>query len=138
MEQAYRDAYPGDREGQVTTNVPQIMKLAQSIGVGDLVLLCGRYDSVKKNRHIPVQVYGIARTNRVDGQSFFVDKNSDWYRYKRPATIQVIEKRIRRKIIEKALVKKGSLVQTLQPLDGADFGRLGDLLHAEFGIGINV
>lgn len=135
IEKAYRAAWRDESDQKVKKNVPQIIKFAQSMGVGDLVLICGRYDAVNKNKD--AYIYGVARTTQVGSKCFFNDTRSNWWRFKRHATIQRIEEYIPRNMIANAL-GMGSLAQTIHQLDREGFERLATVLRAELGIAINV
>lgn len=135
IDKAYRATWPEVSDGHVNVNVPQITKFSQSMGGGDLVLICGRYDSVNENKD--VYIYGVARTESKNGKCFFDDKRSGWFRFKRHAAIQRIEEFIPQNMIAIAL-GKGSLAQTIHALDKDAFDRLADVLSAELGIAINV
>lgn len=137
IERSYRAAWPKDSGGTVHVNVAQIIKFTQSIGVGDVVLVCGRYDGTPLGKARDVFIYGVARTIQIGGKCFVDDKRSSWFRFKRRAVIQRIELFIPRKIIAKAL-DKGAFVPTIQAIDREGFERLSKVLHAEYGVTINV
>jgi HKD family nuclease len=137
VEKSYRATWPDDSDGTVNINVAQILKFTQSMGLGDVVLICGRFDGTPLGKARDVFIYGIARTIEIDGQSFVDDKKSSWFRFKRRASIQRIELGIPRETIAKAL-DKGAFVPTIQSIDRKGFERLAKVLHAEFGVPINV
>lgn len=134
---SYRKEWPKDTEGTVHINVAQIIKFAQSIGVGDIVLICGRYDGTLLGKSRDVFIYGVAQTIEIGGKCFFDDKRSNWFRFKRRAIIQRIELAIPRKTIAKAL-NKGAFVPTIQSITRDGFERLSKVLHVEYGVTINV
>lgn len=134
-EKAYRASYPDAPQQSIKINVPQILNFVQSIEVGDLVLICGRFDGINKSND--VFIYGIARMRSVDGRCYFDDKKSDWYRFKRHATIQRIEESVSRKKLASAL-GKASFVPTILTLNGQAFKRLASVLRAELGVAVTV
>ncbi len=135
LKDAYHVAWSEASAQSVTTNVAQIVKFSQSMDIGDLVLICGRYDGVNKGND--AFIYGVARVVGMKGQSFFDDKKSRWWRFKRRVAIQRIEQYIPRKMIANAL-DRGALTHTIHSLDSDAFGRLTDVLHSELGMAINV
>jgi hypothetical protein len=137
VEKAYSATWPDDSDRAVSVNVSQIIKFTQSMGLGDLVLICGRFDGTPLGKVRNVFIYGIARTVGIDGQSLIDDKKSKWFRFKRRASIQRLELAIPRAVIAKAL-DKDAFVPTIQSIDRKGFERLAKVLHAEFGVSINV
>jgi HKD family nuclease len=129
--EAYRAVWPRG----VNFNVAQIIRFTQTMSVGDLVLICGRYDSVGAEKD--AYIYGIARTKSVDGQCYFYDAKSDWYRFKRHATIQRVEQYLPRSLIAHAL-DVGAIVPTIHDLDKAGFTRLAKLLRTELGVVLDI
>jgi hypothetical protein len=132
---AYRKVWTEDADGTVAINVSQIMKFTQSMSEGNLVLVCGRYDAVGAEKD--AYIYGIARTKAVDGVGYFYDEDSDWYRFKRHATIQRVEQYLPRSLVAKAL-NVGAIVPTILNLDKAGFAKLEKLLRDELGIVFDV
>lgn len=133
---AYREVWPEDSKGKVSFNVAQIIRFTQSMTARDLVLICGRYDSVGKEDK-DAYIYGIARTKVVDGQCYFYDAESNWYRFKRHATIQCIKQFLLRTLVASAL-GVGAIVPTIQELDRDGFAGLVTLLRTELGIIVDV
>jgi hypothetical protein len=136
VEARYRATRQDAPDGQVAANVAQIVDFTQHMGVGNLVLICGRYTAIRKDKN-EAYIYGIARTASIDGKCYFYDRKSDWYRFKRHATIQPIEEYVSRRKLRRAL-GKGAFVRTIITLDQPAFSRLDALLHAEFGVSIVV
>lgn len=132
---AYRAVWTDDSVRTANFNVAQIIRFTQTMSSGDLVLICGRYDSVGAEKD--VYIYGIARTKPVNGQSYFYDAGSDWYRFKRHATIQRVEHYLPRSLVARAL-GVGSIVPTIQELDKARIARLEKLLQTELGVVLDV
>jgi HKD family nuclease len=132
---AYRKVWTDDSDGKVNSNVAQILKFTQGMSQGDLVLICGRYDSVGAEKD--AYIYGIARTKNVDRQCYFYDTDSDWYRFKRHANIQRIEQFLPRSLIASAL-GVGAIVPTIQDLDKDRFARFEKLLRIELGVVLNI
>lgn len=133
--EAYREVWTEDSDGKVNTNVAQILKFTQTMKEGDLVLICGRYDAVGAEKD--AYIYGIARTKSVDGQCFFYDADSDWYGFKRHATIQKVEQFLPRSLIASAL-GVGAIVPTIQDLNKGGFARLEKLLRTELGVVLDI
>ncbi len=133
---AYRAARPEDKDGQVNTNVPQILNFTQNMQPGQLVLICGRFDSVGEIDR-DVYIYGVARTIEVKGQCYYYDVGSSWHRCKRHAKIQRIEQSLPRSLIVPAL-RRGSFVPTIVQLDQQRFSALNAVLRTELGVVLDV
>jgi len=73
--------YPHECTYRQALPAAQTMKTFATIDQGDRILLCQGYAGIQAK---PVRVYGTAQ---VTGP-FFVDKDSDWWWYKRKAHIQ--------------------------------------------------
>jgi hypothetical protein len=132
----YRIAYPDHKHGSADFNCSQILKFTQSVDVGHLVLLCGRFDSVGTVDK-PAHIYGVARVVEVEGGSFFFDEDSDWHRFKRHAVIQEINRAIpRSKLI--ATLGTGSFVPTIRTLTEDGFAALEMLLRDELGVVLRI
>ena len=99
---------------------------------GQLVLICGRYDSVGAFDR-DVYIYGVARTIEVNGQCYYFDAASTWHRCKRHASIQCIEQSLPRSLMVQAL-RRGSFVPTIMQLDQHAFNALDAVLRAELGV----
>lgn len=132
----YRAEYRDHAPGAAVANVNQIMRFIHSMGSGDLVLLCGRIDSVGTEDK-PAHIYGVARTRDVGGRGFFFDEDSDWHCFKRHATIQRIDQALPRSMLIEAL-STGSIVPTIQALDAEGFAALEALLLNELGVVLDV
>lgn len=133
---AYRTARPDDSDGQVNSNVPKILKFTQNMQTGQLVLICGRYDSVGTFDR-DVYIYGVARTINVNGQCYYYDARSTWHRCKRHAHIQRVEQSIPRSFIIQAL-RRRSCVPTIMRLDHQAFNALEQVLQTELGVALSV
>jgi HKD family nuclease len=133
--EAYRAVWTDDGVGAVNGNVAQIIRFTQTMNSGDLVLICGRYDSAGTEKD--AYIYGIARTNTVNGQCYFYDAESDWYRLKRHATIQRVEQYLPRRLVARAL-GVWAIVPTILDLDQAGFTRLEKLLRTELGVVLDI
>jgi hypothetical protein len=133
---AYCAARPEDTYGQVNTNVPQILNFTKNMQHGELVLICGRYDSVGEIDR-DVYIYGLARTIEVNGQCYYFDAESTWHRCKRHAQIQRIEQSLPRSVIAQAL-QRGAFVPTIMRLDQQGFSALEAVLRAELGVVLRV
>lgn len=96
----------------------------------DLVLICRGYPA---NSHVPVHIYGVARI----AGPFLDDADSSWWRFKRPAAIQVIDQKVPRSVIVAAL-KKDSLRETIHELDARQFDRALKVLADRFGFGLTI
>lgn len=131
-EVAYRAARPQDSDGQVNTNVPQILNFTQNMQPEQLVFICGRYDGVGEIDR-DVYIYGVARTIEINGQCFYFDTNSNWHRCKRHARIQPIEQFLPRSLIVQA-VRRGSFVPTIMQLEQQAFNALEAVLRVELGV----
>jgi hypothetical protein len=129
---AYQAAQPQDSNGQVNTNVPQILNFTQKMQAGQSVFICGRYDSVGTVDR-DVYIYGVARTINVNGQCYYFDAGSTWHRCKRHAHIQPIEQSLPRSFVIRAL-QRGSFVPTIMRLDQQAFNTLEQVLQTELGV----
>ena len=132
----YRASSPDATDGEVAARVAQIVDFTQHMGVGQLVLICGRFASTRTDKN-EAYIYGVARTESINGECYFYDRKSNWYRCKRHATIQPIEQYVSRRKLRNAL-GKGSFGRTIMTLDEPVISRLDALFRAEFGISIIV
>lgn len=108
----------------------KIKKFTDQISKEDKVLICRGYPS---NSNVDVHIYGIAR---VIGD-FEDDRDTSWWRFKRKAVIQVIDKYIPKELVSKSL-KMGSMMEVIHNIDSKSFNKFSDMLHNEFGITIQV
>jgi hypothetical protein len=134
---AYCAALPDDAPGQVNLNVSQILHFTQDMQPGELVFICGRYDSVGPTDR-DVYIYGVARTIEVNGQCYYFDTQSAWHhRCKRHAQIQPIEQSLPRSLICEAL-QRGSFVPTIVRVDQQGFDALAGMLRRQLGFVLSV
>ena len=101
-----------------------------NIGEKDIVLLCRGYPA---NYDGNVHIYGVAQV----AGSFYDDRDSDWWRFKHKANIQVIERYVLKSLLENTL-KKASMLKTLHEIDVKGFDELLAALRSYYGINIDI
>ncbi|MFO0798878.1 MAG: phospholipase D-like domain-containing protein [Gemmataceae bacterium] len=136
MLSAYRVHWPSASDQSVYGNVGQIRRFTQEMSSGQLVLLCGRYDSTGGVDR-DVYIYGIARTLDVGGRCYFYDRRSRWWHFKRHAAIQRICEPLPRSLVARAL-DCWAFVPTIIELDRPGFLRLERVLRSRLGIVVSV
>ncbi len=122
LETAVREAYPFDPRRRRERNYPYIVKVLRQFvdwESGDLVLICRGYPA---NSHAPVHVYGFAK---VLGP-FYDDVGSDWWRFKHRAEIQVVNGKLPKAEMAKALGMR-SLLGAMHPVDNESLHRVAAL-----------
>jgi hypothetical protein len=122
LEKAIREAYPPDPERKHERGYPYIVKVMQdfvNLESGDIVLICRGYPA---NSRSPVHVFGFAK---VLGP-FYDDVTSGWWRFKHRAEIQVVDGRLPKEEMARAL-GRGSLLGTMHSVDRESLYRVAAL-----------
>lgn len=102
-----------------------------NIGNGDEILICQGYSPNQKPETL-VHLYGFAQVNG----SFFLDQNSNWWKFKHKATIRSFRGNglnVPKSLLEQTL-GKASLMQALHKIEIDSFRKLADQLHLKYGI----
>lgn len=108
----------------------KVEKFAKKMDKEDLVLISKGYNKMQED----VFIYGIAK---VEGR-FRVDTETDWWKYKRDANIQRIEKKVPYDKIAKALGKEQCLEAIHGPYSMNTYSETCKMLRETLGTTVNI
>ncbi len=132
IEQALRRKYPRQTERSYEVNANTIGHFLRGFSVGDIVLICDGYPPNMEDSST-VKIYGVARVLEPP----IHDSASTWWKLKRRAEIQVIDRRVRKDLISRSL-GKNSMMKTIHEITASEFQSLSTRLHTDHDVIIDI